>query len=50
MKKIQVNEVFKEDWNRVLNHIANLFFEDSKIVVAADDAELSFRFHYSESY
>ncbi|MEK9199491.1 coproporphyrinogen III oxidase [Ureibacillus sp. FSL E2-3493] len=47
MKKIQVNEVFKEDWNRVLNHIANLFFEDSKIVVAADDAELSFRFHYS---
>lgn len=47
MKKIEVNEVFKEDWNRVLNHIANLFFEDSKIVVSADDAELSFRFQYS---
>lgn len=47
MKKIEVNEVFKEDWNRVLNHIANLFFEDSKIVVTADDAELTFRFQHS---
>ena len=47
MKKIEINEVFKEDWNRVLNHIANLFYEDSKIVVAADDAELSFRFQHS---
>ncbi|RUL56375.1 coproporphyrinogen III oxidase [Lysinibacillus antri] len=47
MKKIEVNEVFKEDWNRVLNHIANLFFEDSKIVMTADDAELSFRFQHS---
>jgi len=47
MKKIEVNEVFKEDWNRVLNHIANLFYEDSKIVVAAEDAELSFRFQHT---
>lgn len=47
MKKIEVNELFKEDWNRVLNHIANLFFEDSKIVVTSDDAELSFRFQHS---
>ena len=47
MKKIEINEVFKEDWNRVLNHIANLFYEDSKIVVAAEDAELSFRFQHS---
>ncbi len=47
MKKIEINEVFKEDWNRVLNHIANLFYEDSKIVVTAEDAELSFRFQHS---
>ncbi|SOC16726.1 oxygen-independent coproporphyrinogen-3 oxidase [Ureibacillus xyleni] len=47
MKIIEVNEEFKEDWNRVLNHIANLFFEDSKIVVNARDAELSFRFQHS---
>lgn len=47
MKKIEINEVFKEDWNRVLNHIANLFYEDSKIVVSAEDAELSFRFHHA---
>ncbi|MEL3962285.1 coproporphyrinogen III oxidase [Lysinibacillus endophyticus] len=46
MKIIEVNEEFKEDWNRVLNHIANLFFEDSKIVVSAPDAELSFRFQH----
>lgn len=47
MKKIEVNQHFKEDWNRVLNHIANLFYEDSKIVVAAEDADLSFHFDYS---
>lgn len=46
MKVIEVNEEFKEDWNRVLNHIANLFFEDSKIVVSAPDAELSYRFQH----
>ncbi|RHW36600.1 coproporphyrinogen III oxidase [Lysinibacillus yapensis] len=47
MKKIAVNKQFKEDWNRVLNHIANLFYEDSKIVVTADDADLSFYFDYT---
>ncbi|HWK21685.1 MAG TPA: coproporphyrinogen III oxidase [Ureibacillus sp.] len=47
MKKIEINEVFKEDWNRVLNHIANLFYEDSKIVVSSEDAELSFRFQHA---
>lgn len=46
-EKIEINEVLKEDWNRVLNHIANLFYEDSKIVVSAEDAELSFRFQHS---
>ena len=47
MKIIQVSEGFKEDWNRVLNHIANLFYEDSKIVVHSDEADLSFQFQYS---
>ncbi|MGE7665914.1 coproporphyrinogen III oxidase [Ureibacillus composti] len=47
MKKIQVNEQFREDWNRVLNHIANLFYEDSKIVVSSDDADLSIQFTHS---
>ena len=47
MKLIQVNEGFKEDWNRVLNHIANLFYEDSKITVQSDEADLSFQFQYS---
>jgi len=48
MKTIQINEQFKEDWVRVLNHIANLFFEDSKISTSAEnDADMSIQFQYS---
>ena len=44
MKKIYVKEQFKEDWNRVLNHIANLFYEDSIIQLTKDDAEMKLSF------
>ena len=44
MKKIYVKEQFKEDWNRVLNHIANLFYEDSIIQLTEDDAEMKLSF------
>jgi coproporphyrinogen dehydrogenase HemZ len=44
MKTIQVNEQFKEDWNRVLNHLANLFYEDSVIQFTQDGADMSISF------
>lgn len=47
MKKIAVHKQYKEDWNRVFNHIANLFFEDSQIVVATEDADMSIFFNYT---
>lgn len=47
MKTIQVNEQFKEDWNRVLNHIANLFYEDSKITIKSEEADMSIQFEHS---
>lgn len=46
MKTIQINEQFKEDWNRVLNHIANLFYEDSVIQFTQDGADMSISFKY----
>src|SRR5690554_5582648 len=47
MKKIAVHKQYKEDWNRVFNHIANLFFEDSQIVVATEDADMWIFFNYT---
>ncbi len=47
MKLIKINEQFKEDWIRVLNHIANLFFEDSKIGTTFEEADMSIHFDYS---
>nr|WP_106780995.1 coproporphyrinogen III oxidase [Lysinibacillus timonensis] len=47
MKTIQVNEQFKDDWNRVLTHIANLFYEDSKICIQSDEADMLIDFNYS---
>lgn len=46
MKKILVHERFKEDWIRVLTHIANLFFEDSKLYDMVENPDLSVRFQY----
>ena len=46
MKTIQINEQFKEDWNRVLNHIANLFYEDSVIQFTQDGADMSISFKH----
>lgn len=46
MKKIQVHERFPEDWIQVLTHIANLFFEDSKLYETVDDPDLSVHFQY----
>ncbi|MED3661074.1 coproporphyrinogen III oxidase [Ureibacillus terrenus] len=48
MKKILVHERFKEDWIRVLTHIANLFFEDSKLYEAIENPDLSIRFQYKK--
>ena len=52
MKTIQINEQFKEDWNRVLNHIANLFYEDSVIQFTQDGADMSisFKHHIDSNY
>lgn len=44
MKTIYIKQQFKEDWNRVLNHIANLFYEDSVIQAEVDGAEMQFSF------
>lgn len=46
MKKISLYKQYREDWNRVFNHIANLFFEDTKIIVSAEDADLLIDFNY----
>ena len=48
MKKIQVHERFKEDWVQVLTHIANLFFEDSKLYETVEDPDLSVHFQYKK--
>lgn len=44
MKTIYVKEHFKEDWNRVLNHIANLFYEDSVLQLEEEGAEMKLSF------
>lgn len=49
MKRIQINERFKEDWIQVLTHIANLFFEDCKLYETVEDPDLSVRFQYTMS-
>lgn len=46
MKTIQINEQFKEDWNRVLNHIANLFYEDSVIQLTQDGTDMAIAFQH----
>ena len=47
MKKIHINQQFKEDWTRVLNHIANLFYEDSVIQIEQDGADMLMAFEHS---
>ncbi|MFF5995312.1 coproporphyrinogen III oxidase [Lysinibacillus sp. KU-BSD001] len=47
MKTIHINEQFKEDWNRVLNHIANLFYEDSVIQFTQDGSDMSISFEHA---
>lgn len=47
MKTISIQEQFKEDWNRVLNHIANLFYEDSVIQFTQDGADMSISFTHN---
>ncbi|MFJ7407424.1 MULTISPECIES: coproporphyrinogen III oxidase [unclassified Lysinibacillus] len=46
MKIIQIDQKYPEDWIRVLNHIANLFFEDSKLSTTAQEADMSVAFNY----
>ncbi|MFJ5791151.1 coproporphyrinogen III oxidase [Lysinibacillus sp. NPDC093197] len=46
MKIIQIDQKYPEDWIRVLNHIANLFFEDSKLSTTAQEADMSVAFSY----
>jgi coproporphyrinogen dehydrogenase HemZ len=47
MKTIHITEQFKDDWNRVLNHIANLFYEDSVIRFAKDGSDMSIAFTHA---
>ena len=46
MKIIKLNKKYPEDWIRVLNHIANLFFEDSKLKVDTTEADMEVAFAY----
>lgn len=46
MRIIQINQKYPEDWIRVLNHIANLFFEDSKLKVDTTEADMKASFQY----
>ncbi|MGN4127354.1 coproporphyrinogen III oxidase [Lysinibacillus sphaericus] len=46
MKIIHIDQKYPEDWIRVLNHIANLFFEDSKLKVEAHGADMAVTFTY----
>ncbi len=47
MKTIYITEQFKDDWNRVLNHIANLFYEDSVIKFTKDGSDMSISFTHA---
>ena len=47
MKTIHITEQFKDDWNRVLNHIANLFYEDSIITFTKDGSDMSIAFTHA---
>ena len=47
MKTIHINERLKEDWTRVFNHIANLFYEDSVIQIEQDGADMAMSFEHS---
>jgi len=46
MKIIHIDQNYPEDWIRVLNHIANLFFEDSKLKAKSDGADMSVSFEH----
>lgn len=46
MKIIQLKQAYREDWVRTLNHIANLFFEDSKLQLEADGADMTVDVQY----
>lgn len=52
MKIIHIDQNYPEDWIRVLNHIANLFFEDSKLKVKSEGADMSicFEHHVAEDF
>lgn len=47
METISINKQLKDDWIRVINHLTNLFFEDSQIVVNDENANLKLTIDYS---
>ncbi|ARJ38391.1 coproporphyrinogen III oxidase [Sporosarcina ureae] len=52
MQQLYVNQQFPQDWIRMFTHLANLFFEQSKIVTDRTDETaiaLQFREEYEES-
>ncbi|PIC69529.1 coproporphyrinogen III oxidase [Sporosarcina sp. P16b] len=52
MQQLHVNQQFPQDWIRMFTHLANLFFEQSKIVTEqTDDTAIELRFteEYEES-
>lgn len=44
MQTIALHGDFKEDWVRMFIHLANLFFEETKIIKGSESAELTVRF------
>ncbi len=47
MKTIYIPQQYKEDWTRVLNHIANLFYEDSVIQLTQEGANMTMHFEHA---
>lgn len=47
MKLIALNEQYPQDWVRTITHIANLFFEDSKVAKKEQDVDLKATFTYA---
>lgn len=41
MKTIYIKQQLNEDWKRVLNHVANLFYEDTSIQFTPDGADMA---------
>lgn len=49
MKLIALDQTYPQDWIRVITHICNLFFEDSKVTTKNESADVHVSFMYDIS-